>query len=483
MVDDEQLVVEQRWHAVDNTLGVDFAKKEYGGTILTSDNQGNVYKGAFDPNCAGTDEKWKKHHTSNAFGVEQHLDPVEDRYYHGEETHGAGELNNSSSILKRLNTRILQSIQDRPMTWNLWNVVRHYAFIKYFKNQGRLPKNEAAAWDELESRTRRLVRGIYRTFQQNKGDRNTFHSVDELSNHSGGPCVLNWTNSFVEITSALERNAREHAASFVLFTGDNRPVSETDARNRHPMDNLSLSVAECSYEDIKKGNNNFLVQTLDGVDGENDGTMPKEGDKGYQGHRYNDYPTDYIVGDVATYRQQLEPLESHFAYALDLDATYPYAENLRGSTTQRWVRRIYDTVLNRQILPVYTSMETMDKDVHEVTDDELKGITFQVIPQLYWKYEWTCNDYMIHRVGKLSSNPGKLEFYDMLGNVWEWVRDDWTESIQSLGNGSVNPIAGSEVGSDIKVIKGGAFDQLIRKVISPSREGLGVNSCQSANGT
>ena len=76
--------IEHRWHAVSNTLGLDFSNKEYGGTILATDNSGNVYKGAFDPNCAGTDEKWKIHHLNNAFGAPQHEDPTEDKYYFGE---------------------------------------------------------------------------------------------------------------------------------------------------------------------------------------------------------------------------------------------------------------------------------------------------------------------------------------------------------------------------------------------------------------
>ena len=63
---------------------MDFSKDEHGGTNLSTDNSGNVYKGAFDPNCAGTEEKWKIHHMSNAFGTDQHEDPVEDRYFHGE---------------------------------------------------------------------------------------------------------------------------------------------------------------------------------------------------------------------------------------------------------------------------------------------------------------------------------------------------------------------------------------------------------------
>lgn len=52
------------------------------------------------------------------------------------------------------------------MTWNLWNVVRHYAYIKWFKNRGREMTDGKADWDELEKWTRRLVKGIYRTFKE-----------------------------------------------------------------------------------------------------------------------------------------------------------------------------------------------------------------------------------------------------------------------------------------------------------------------------
>jgi len=48
----------------------------------------------------------------------------------------------------------------------------------------------------------------------------TFDDVDKISNNKGEACLVKWTNSFVEIHSILERNAREHEASFVLFTGN-----------------------------------------------------------------------------------------------------------------------------------------------------------------------------------------------------------------------------------------------------------------------
>lgn len=222
-----ELDTEHSWHAVQRTLGTDFSKKEYGGTILTSDNSGNVYKGAFDPNCNCTDEKWKIHHSTNAFGAVQSEDPTADRYYLGEEAHGDGNFNGASSP-EGFNDGVLDSISGRPMTWNLWNVVRHYVYIKYFKGQNRQLGDNQSAWKELETRTKKYVKSIYRTFQERK-----YNPEDEtkrlafgddlgggMSTNIGQNCTINWTNSFVEISSILEPNARDHQASFVLFTGN-----------------------------------------------------------------------------------------------------------------------------------------------------------------------------------------------------------------------------------------------------------------------
>ena len=71
----------------------------------------------------------------------------------------------------------------------------------------------------------------------------------------------------------------------------------------------------------------------------------------------------------------------------------------------------------------------------------------------------------------------------MLGNVWEWVRDDWSDHVSDL-DGKVNPIAGTgEDSAEKKVIRGGAFDQLVRKVTSAAREGLERDKSKSKYGT
>lgn len=122
------------------------------------------------------------------------------------------------------------------MTWNLWNCVRHYVYIKYFKNRNRQLKNNQSGIQELEKRTRKYVKSIYRTFQEKKNNSSTNKRTifgDQLGGYSstnaGGFCQMKWTNSFIEVSSILEVNARDHQASFVLFTGDvPGPVSYSD---------------------------------------------------------------------------------------------------------------------------------------------------------------------------------------------------------------------------------------------------------------
>ena len=163
---------------------------------------------------------------------------------------------------------------------------------------------------------------------------------------------------------------------------------------------------------------------------------------------------------------------------------YPEAEYHKNDNTRKWVRRLYQSVMNVQLFPVYTSMENMTTDPHKLTVKEMKGITFQVIPQFYWKYEWSFNDHMIHRVGKLNPPNPELPMYDMLGNVWELVRDDWSPSVKVSLNGKTNPIVGNKenVPTASKVIKGGAFDQTCRNVVSASREEISMDSNKSKHG-
>ena len=468
----ERLGDEQRWHAVAHTLGVDFADEENGGALLTMDNSGNVYKGAFDPHCCGTDEKWKIHHPSNEFGAYQDEDPTADKYYQGDKTHGDGEF--KSIVPSKMNEDILKSIEGRPMTWNLWNAVRHYAYIKYFKNQNRTLGTDESSWVELERYTKRIVRGIYRTFKEKQRPvgstaRNSFQAIDAISTNHGGVCNIPWTNSFIEVASILDRNAREHQASFVLTTGD---VPK-------PAGDMDLDKEEQVYNDLLGSLNSFRVLTLAGMDADDSQDGINHGsDKTFKGSVYGDLPTTYVLGDDNTFPQTLPETQVVLQTPGNLDQMYPYAEYHLNDVVNKWVRNIHRQIINRQMLPVYTSMEGMNKDYHLLTEKEMKSITFNVVPSLYWKYEWSTNDVMIHRVGKLQAPNPDLTMYDMLGNVWELVRDKWANKVADL-DGKVNPIAEPNGASDV-VIKGGAFNEFCRKVISPARQGIATNTSKSS---
>lgn len=239
----------------------------------------------------------------------------------------------------------------------------------------------------------------------------------------------------------------------------------------------------------------FRVLSLAGMDAsdDEDGIRPDQPNAGeedlhgyFKGYKYGDLPTSYVLGDSQTFQQSLVDTTERFGQLVDLDQMYPFAEYHPDDVTNRWVRRIQQTVMNKQVVPVYTSMETMDQDVHDLTVEDMKGITFQVVPSLYWKYEWSYNDYMIHRVGKLNAPSSDIKMYDMLGNVWELVRDDWSQRhTQSGSTVKVNHIIGTEDGNSSaeKVIKGGAFDQFARNTISPARESIGREQNKSKNAT
>lgn len=201
----------------------------------------------------------------------------------------------------------------------------------------------------MEKYTKKLVKGIYRTFQENKyhydesvgNTRSTFTGIDKTSTNHGGVCLVRWTNSFIEVFSILERNAREHNASLVLFTGDNpKPKQKevTTARNEIEQEyskyNLTLNItdqmaaARVSYKAIQNSHDQFRVTTNEGVDADDgeDGMIRRvlaegvvdpysvdfpyvaedvearsQNPRVFQGFKYGDLPTTYVIGDGVAY--------------------------------------------------------------------------------------------------------------------------------------------------------------------------------------
>ena len=142
--------------------------------------------------------------------------------------------------------------------------------------------------------------------------------IDDSTDGNGKSCPVLWTNSFAQISSILERNAREHDASLVLFTGDER------------IDLVEDSPYESLYQKIKYSDCNFRVSTLDGVDSEKDGISPVVGK--YNGKKHGDLPPTYVLGDSAAYKQTLPDVNVGMAAAFDFDLEYPESEYVKGSS-------------------------------------------------------------------------------------------------------------------------------------------------------
>ena len=289
--------------------------------------------------------------------------------------------------------------------------------------------------------------------------------MDDTSSNYGNLCQVHWTNSFIEVSTILERNAREHMASLVMFTGNIPAPTEQDISRvsddivqeysgcEIPQEQLEkLAAARYSYTEIQRSSDSFRVMTNEGIDADDteDGMIPrtknveytidgtniswgrdgmfkttlvdgkfstygvectKSGDtitwdggscnivdgkftvsydnwlpepdkitdlnhRVFQGFKYGDLPTTYVIGDGTTYNQRQQDTIVKFNDIVDLDKMYPEAEYYLNDSLRKWVRKIRQPTLNRQILPVYTSMEGMNKDVHDLTVQEMKSITF-----------------------------------------------------------------------------------------------------------
>ena len=127
----------------------------------------------------------------------------------------------------------------------------------------------------------------------------------------------------------LERNARDHEASFVMFTGDMR--YPTDGReNSLGIPDASLAKIKYMYNTIQGSEDNFIVNTLDGVDSELDATRSDadtiddgETHRIYRGFKHKDMPESYVLGDDVIYKQTPSDISVTLANVLDIDREYP----------------------------------------------------------------------------------------------------------------------------------------------------------------
>lgn len=128
------------------------------------------------------------------------------------------------------------------------------------------------------------------------------------------------------MSTVLERNAREHQASFVLFTGDvPNPTSDQINAAKAEINREcgsgatdALAKARVQYNTILDSKHSFRVLSLAGIDADDneDGICPREWDDSqgkwvpdqdnpdvqhiFQGFKYGDLPTTYVLGETET---------------------------------------------------------------------------------------------------------------------------------------------------------------------------------------
>lgn len=137
-----------------------------------------------------------------------------------------------------------------------------------------------------------------------------------------------------------------------------------------PLLRRQMALGKYRYDTILQSADNFRVTTLDGVDDDYDGMRERERKNAvnpyagyqspdenvraitpkvriYQGFKYEDMPTTYVVGDTLTYNQRLADTIIRYDELLNLDFEYPESEYYLHDTTRKWVRRIMQTTMNR----------------------------------------------------------------------------------------------------------------------------------------
>lgn len=99
-----------------------------------------------------------------------------------------------------------------------------------------------------------------------------------------------------------------------------------------------LAPARYSYEEISKSHNSFRVTTNEGVDADDgeDGMRPRKQKSSnpydgyedvdttskvriFQGFKYGDLPTTYVIGDGVAYAQRQQDTAVDFSDIVDLD--------------------------------------------------------------------------------------------------------------------------------------------------------------------
>ena len=185
---------DMRWHAVNEILAEVPVKLKIAGSDDANTNAPvtSFAKGFYDPDCCGTNKTWELH-GSNRYGYKNgHADwdgGAYDRYYLTYEKSRSGIYNivtenppppgsgegQAPFNYTKYNQTIWQTLANKPMTWSLWNVIRHSLWYTYYvcdldfnpndedrpDCQDRHALGLHLSADELEYKTLQGIRAMY----------------------------------------------------------------------------------------------------------------------------------------------------------------------------------------------------------------------------------------------------------------------------------------------------------------------------------
>ena len=283
-----------RFFAVDNVLSQKpVTMNLYGRSDVTLDNAGAAAfsKGFYDPSCCGTEETWHTHNSGYygwPNGSNDKDGPRPDKYYLQYDSKGNNHVTGGTSLnsacgwseyysykdgkvmrspFNKYNEGIMETLKGKPMTWSLWNVVRHSLHrcfnvvdLDYDEDRVGCAINRTtlgATPEELEYKTGQSMRAMYKEWYQRftyngqycsksipinpetgmqdgknvawpykveEDDPVDYIHAQRLMNGngtamSGGTCQIEWTNLVADMSIIYNEVSDTHNSCLTMYTG------------------------------------------------------------------------------------------------------------------------------------------------------------------------------------------------------------------------------------------------------------------------
>ena len=283
-----------RFFAVDNVLSQKpVTMNLYGRSDVTLDNAGAAAfsKGFYDPSCCGTEETWHTHNSGYygwPNGPNDKDGPRPDKYYLQYDSKGNNHVTGGTSLnsacgwseyysykdgkvmrspFNKYNEGIMETLKGKPMTWSLWNVVRHSLHrcfnvvdLDYDEDRVGCAINRTtlgATPEELEYKTGQSMRAMYKEWYQRftyngqycsksipinpetgvrdgknvawpykveEDDPVDYIHAQRLMNGngtamSGGTCQIEWTNLVADMSIIYNEVSDTHNSCLTMYTG------------------------------------------------------------------------------------------------------------------------------------------------------------------------------------------------------------------------------------------------------------------------